>query len=273
MSKQAVPTPWEIKRFGDSALPLRDAIWRGLRAAHQRALAAHEGLALETNDGYGLIWLVQHHEVGLAIEAAMPDLRRIKPTRARYELNVVGEDNVILYPWKFADDAHTPVANAKMTMSKLRESLLALTPENSDSQLSFEHAALTAEELDAEFEDAETFLDDAIQAGRLVLIAYAANPRAGILRVYWGEASQADDRGRLKWSEIEQIPAPDDTGDGQVPARPSSPAPVPDPKIGTGPRWDQSAPPPEFDLTPRPPLTAPDGGQPPMPQPESASDA
>ncbi|MFF2087486.1 hypothetical protein ACFVVM_27245 [Nocardia sp. NPDC058176] len=270
MSEQVVPTPWETKRFGGNALLLRNAIWRGLRAAHQRALAAHTGLKLESNDGYGLIWLVQHEEVGHAIEAVVPELRRIKPARARYELNVVGEDSIILYPWKFADDAHTPVTNAKMTMSKLRESLLALTQAKSDSQLSFDHAELTEEELDAEFEDDETFLDDAIEAGRLVLIAYAANPRAGILRVFWGEASQADDRGRLSWSEIEQIPAPPE--DEQTPVQ-TGPTPVPEPKTGTGPRWHQSTPPPEFDLAPRPPLTAPDGGQPPVPQPETSSDA
>ncbi|MGW6123096.1 hypothetical protein ACWFRF_28925 [Nocardia sp. NPDC055165] len=271
MSEQAVPTPWETKRFGENALSLRGAIWRGLQAAHQRALAAHEGLALDSNDGYGLIWLVQHQEVGDAIEAVIPNLRRIKPARARYELNVVGEDNIILYPWKFADDAHSLVTNAKMTMSKLRESLLALTTDNSDSQLSIDHADLTEEELEAEFEDAETFLDDAIQAGRLVIIAYAANPHAGILRVYWGEASQADDRGRLKWSELEQIPAPVDDGNEQIPVRPVGPVSVPD-QTGTAPRWDQSTPPPEFDLTPRQPLVSPDGGYPATPQPKTSSD-
>jgi hypothetical protein len=44
MSEKAVPTQWETTRFGEQALPLRRAIWRGLQAAHQRALAAHKGL-------------------------------------------------------------------------------------------------------------------------------------------------------------------------------------------------------------------------------------
>ncbi|WP_040837353.1 hypothetical protein [Nocardia brevicatena] len=272
MSDQAVPTQWETERFGEHALPLQRAIWRGLQAAHQRALAAHKGLALDSNDGYGLIWLVQHEEVGFAVEEVIPDLRRIKPARARYELIVVGDTNIILYPWKFADDAHAPVEKAKMTMSKLRESLLALTQEAPDRQLSFDHAHLTQEELDTEIEDVESFLDDAIKAGRLVIIAYAANLHSGILRVYWGEASQADDRGRLNWRTIEQISPPADTGGDHVPLRPAGPVPVPDPQPATAPRFDQ-APIGEIVLTHRNPLTTPDGGQPPTPQPETSSDA
>ncbi|GGL05712.1 hypothetical protein [Nocardia jinanensis] len=270
MSEQAAPTEWETDRFGVHALPLRRAIWRGLQAAHQRALAAYEGLGLNSNDGYGLIWLVQHDELGIAVEEVVSDARRIKPARARYELVVVGDTNVILYPWKFADDAHTPVEVAKMTMSKLRENLLALTQEPED-QLSIEQAHLTQEELDAAFEDVDTFLADAVEAGRLVLIAYASNPLSGVLRVYWGEASQADDQGRLNWKHLEQIPPVADTDTGEGFVRPAGPAPVPGPKTGTGPRWDQ-APLGEFDLAPRTPLTSPDGGHPPTPQPETGSD-
>jgi hypothetical protein len=222
-----------------------------------------------SNDGYGLIWLVQHEELGFAVEEVIPDLRRIKPARARYELNVLGETNIILYPWKFADDAYTDVEMAKMTMSELRKNLLALTEKTSD-QLTLDQAYLTQEELDADFEQLDTFLADAMEAGRLVIIAYAANPHSGVLRAYWGEASQADDQGRLNWSVIEQIPRPADTSGNEVPVRPAGPVPVPDPKPAAA-RFDQ-APLGEIALAPRNPLTAPDGGQPPAPQPETASD-
>ncbi|MEV0344002.1 hypothetical protein AB0H49_33835 [Nocardia sp. NPDC050713] len=249
---------------------MRRTIWRGLQAAHLRALAAHKGLGLASNDGYGLIWLVQHEELGFAVEEVIPDMRRIKPARARYELIVVGEANIILYPWKFADDAYTAVAMAKMTMSELRKNLLALAEKASD-QLTIDQAHLTQEELDAEVEELDTFLTDAVEAGRLVIIAYAANPHSGVLRIYWGEASQADDQGRLKWSDIEQIPAPADTGGDEVPLRPAGPILVPDPKPAAGPRFDQP-PMAEIPLAHRNPLTTPDGGQPPAPQPETASD-
>lgn len=266
MSEQAVPTQWEMKRFGERALPLRQAVWRGLQAAHQRALAAHKGLGLASNDGYGLIWLVQHEELGFAVEEVFPDLRRIKPARARYELVVVGENNIILYPWKFADDVHTPVEMAKMTMSELRKNLLALAQKSSD-QLTIDQAHLTDEELAAERKELDTFLTDAVEAGRLVIIAYAANPHSGVLRAYWGEASQADGQGRLNWSDIVEIPAPTGAGSNEVAVRPADAAPKP----AAAPRFDQ-APIATFDLTPRNPLTAPDGGQPPTPQPETASD-
>src|SRR5690606_19137523 len=161
MSEQAAPTQWETERFGAHALPLRRAIWRGLQAAHQRALAGHKGLGLASNDGYGQVWLVQHEELGHAIEAVVPEMQRIKPWRARYELIVLGESNIILYPWKFADDAYTDLESAKMTMSKLRENLLALTQAEPSDQLTIDQANLSEEELAAEREDLDTFLTDA----------------------------------------------------------------------------------------------------------------
>lgn len=269
MSERAELSEWEAERFGELALPLRTAIWRGLQAAHARALAGHKGFGLETNDAYGLMWLIQNQELALAVEELVPDARRIKPLRARYELIVVGENNIILYPWRFSDDAYSPLASAKMTLSKTREHLLALTPGVTD-QLSFDHAELSEEELAVEFQELETFLDDAAEAGRMVVIAYASNPHSGVLRVYWGEASKADDNGRLNWANIEQIPPLPDLGTpdtGSAPARPVGPVPRSD----TGARFDR-APMDEIPLAPRNPLTAADGPTPPTAPAETGSD-
>ncbi|MGV9823404.1 hypothetical protein [Nocardia xishanensis] len=273
MSEQASPSAWETDRFGGLALSLRGAVWRALEAAHKRALDGHNGFGLETNDAYGLMWLIQNQELAKAVEQIAPDARRIRPQRARYELTVVGDNNIILYPWRFSDDAYSPLDAAKMTLSKTREHLLSLTPDVS-GQLSFEHAGLSEEELDAEFQDLETFLEDAAEAGRMVVIAYASNPHAGVIRVYWGDASQADDSGRLRWNHVEQIAPPSGTSGedtGGVVVRPTGPRP--DPNTETAARFDQHAPLSEFSLAPRTPLTAPDGGHPPTPHPETGNDA
>lgn len=274
MSAQVGPSEWEAERFGDMALPLRGAIWRGLEAAHQRALAAHKGSGLDTNDAYGLMWLIQNPEVVKAVEKVVPGARRIKPLRARYELIVVGD--IILYTWRFSDDAYSPLESAKMTLSKTREHLLALTPSIPD-QLTFDHADLSEEELDAEFQDLQAFLDDAVEAGRMVVVAYASNPHAGVLRVYWGDASKADDQGRLNWSHFEEIPSPvdlgetGDTGFNGTTLRPAVPS-----AAGTNDeqtvRFDLRAEIDEIPLTPRNPLTAPDGGQPLAPRSDTGSD-
>lgn len=269
MTDQAIPSEWEIKRFGELALPLRDAIWRALEAAHRRALAGHLAFGLDTSDVYGQLWLIQNEELAAALEE-FTDVRTVKPKRARYALTVVGEHNIVLYPWRFSDDAYSPLSAAKMRLSKTREQLLALTPTVSD-QLSFEHAELSEEELAVEFQDFERFLDDAAQAGRMVIIAYASNPHAGVLRAYWGDASRGDGSGHLLWTDVAEIPRPDASGEAAsgAPVRPASPVPVPNPD--TAARFDQ-APMGEIPLAARNPLTETDGGQPLAPQPETGSD-
>ncbi|MEU4345590.1 hypothetical protein AB0H00_30790 [Nocardia sp. NPDC023852] len=267
MSKQAAPSDWEIERFGELAPAVRAAVWRALQAAHRRALAGHLGFGLDTNDVYGQLWLIQNEELAKALEE-VTEVRRSKPKRARYELTIIGANNIILYPWRFSDDAYSPVTSARMSLSKTREQLLALTPAVSD-QLSLDQAELSEEELAAEFQDLESFLDDAARAGRMVIIAYASNPHAGVLRAYWGDASQADGNGRLNWSHMEPIPPVSEIGEsstsGAAPVRPAGPA------TGAVARFDQ-APMDEILLSPRNPATVPDGGQPPTPQPETGSD-
>ncbi|WP_328410767.1 hypothetical protein [Nocardia sp. NBC_00403] len=265
MNDQATPSEWENERFGELALPLRGAVWRALEAAHRRALAGHMGFGLETNDVYGQMWLIQNEEMARAIET-VAEVRRIRPKRARYELTMVGENNIILYPWKFSGDAYSPLSSAKMKLSKTREHLLALTPQISD-QLSIDHAELSEEELEAEFQDVESFLEDAAKDGRMVIVAYASNPHAGVLRAYWGDATRADDSGHLYWSHMEEIPQISETAGTSV--RPAGP--VAAPNTATAARFDQ-VPMGEIALAPRNPLTAPDGGAPPTPRPETGSD-
>lgn len=265
---------WARERFGDFAHPLRDIIPLGLQAAHLRALAAHQGLGLESNEAYGLIWRAQHEELVTRVRP-IGGVRIIKPKRARYELAMLGEQNVILYPWRFSDDSRRRLTDARMKLSEVRRNLLALTSDMPSRQMTIEQAGMSEEELAADWEETQRNIKEMLSAGRLVLIAYASNPHAGILRAYWGDASQADEDGRLCWTYQEELPldglAQGDGGTGSVPVRPVPPSEGPDSTAGGRPRFDE-APLEEPVLGVRPPLTSPES-DPTEPQPETGSDA
>ncbi|MFF0637807.1 hypothetical protein ACFYTS_35550 [Nocardia sp. NPDC004151] len=273
MSEQAVPTAWEVAQFGDLAIEVRAAVWQALEAAHLRAVASHEGSGLSSNDAYGLMWLILPEELAKALAAVTP-VRTPRPKGARYCLTVLDESNLIIYPWKYGDTAYAPLESAKMNLSDVRKRLLALGATNGSDQLSLDHAAMSDEELQAELQAEEAFLHDAAEAGRLIVLAFAANPHAGVLRVFWGDASLGDESGRLDWSHVEEIPRMGEIGGGEsrpVSARPLTSVPSPDTNTVTAARFDQ-APLEEFVLSPRNPAVTPDGGQPPAPESETGSD-
>ncbi|WP_280476271.1 hypothetical protein [Nocardia asiatica] len=274
MTEQRTPTQWELDRFGELTPAVWAKVWQGLQAAHERMLAGHERVGLDSNDVYGLLWLIQNDELAVALDE-VTEVRRRKPRRARYQLIVIGEHNLVLYPWKFADDMHTPLPGAKMRLSQTRKELLGLTPAIPE-QLSFDHAELTQEELDAEFEDLENFMTGAAEAGRLILIPYASNPHAGVLRVYFAEASQADESGHLSFHHIQEIPRPATITTGTTTAPAVVPAPVraaPAPATnGAGTRFDETGKLSPIPLSARNPASEPATAAGPQPKPETGSD-
>lgn len=270
MAEQRTPSRWELDRLGELTPALWAAVWKGLEAAHARALAGHLSFGLDSNDVYGQMWLIQNEELANAVEEAT-EVRRRKPKRARYHLTVIGEHNLVLYPWRFADDLHSPLTAAKMRLSQTRKELLGLSPDVPD-QLNFDHATLSQEELDAEFEDLETFLTDAAEAGRMMLIPFASNPHSGVLRAYFAEASQADGTGRLNFRHIEEIPRPAATSVGAAPALTlAGPVPAPTPN-NAGVRFDQAGQLGEIVLSTRNPATEPTTAAGHLPEPETGSD-
>ncbi|OLR91951.1 hypothetical protein [Actinokineospora bangkokensis] len=272
MSSAWSSTPWSLSLFGELAESVGRAVPLALREAERRALAGHEAMGLTSKDVYGHLWQTQHEELVRHI-GGLDGVRTIRPRGARYDLLVVGENNVILYPWRYGDDLRKSVDQAKMRMSEVRRNLLDLTPTTPDAQLSLEEADKSEEQLRTEAEEAEQIVADMATAGRMVLIAYASNPQSGLLRIYWGEATQTDESGLLKWSVREQLPITTEEGGfgrGWGPA-PSPVRPVP-PSTGpgSGPRFDD-APLEEPVLGVRPPLTSPDT-DPNAPQPGTGSD-
>ena len=267
MSNPDVPTDWERKRFGDLAVTLRRAIPVALQAAHQRALESHRGLGLQTNHAYGQIWLAAPDELIKALEP-LTAVRRVRPPRAQHDLPMVGENNVILYPWKFSDNAYSDLRTAKMNtpLSDLRQELLALIPVV-DAQMTIDQAMMSEAELDAYYAELTAMIEEADSDSCTVIIAYASNPRSGILRIYWGDASGVDERGHVLWNHVEQIPLIDGEQAGGVELRPVGPASAP-----SRPQRFYEAELEDIELSIRPPLASPPEPERPIPRDETGSD-
>ena len=61
---EAKPTAWARERFGDAAEGMAEAVSRAIHQAHGRALAAHFGGRLTSNDTYGVtLHVAQYEEV------------------------------------------------------------------------------------------------------------------------------------------------------------------------------------------------------------------
>ena len=233
MVEVSPPSSWALERFGDAAQPLRRAIPAALQEAHRRALAAHLGSELETHDAYGVSLAVIQHLVMAEYLRAINGARTIRPPRSRYELVVIS-NNVVLYPGATQRTPRSRSAKARLRqpVSELRKDLLALGAEASppESQLTFEQANIDESELLAEFEAEKAALAELAEYARLVVIAYASSPGAGVLRSLWGDAELQDEtRGILTWHEKEPLPRTDPgfgTGDtkGGAP-RPVRPSP------------------------------------------------
>lgn len=267
MGGSSGPSPWALERFGDTAETLMREIPAALRDAHNRALKAYQGLAVGTNEAYGLIWLAQHEELVSRL-SGIEGTKVIKPKGARYELVMIG--NVVLYPWRYADETRQPLEYARMKPSDVRRNLLALAERPSDDQLTLDTVEVDDAELNAEYEQVRQALLEMAASVRLVVVAYASNPRSGILTVEWGDASQADDEGHLDWIYHESLPvasAGEGGGTLAIPLRPIAPAGGS--SVSTR-RFDD-APLAEPNLTPKSPLINVDSEQQP-PIEETGSD-
>jgi len=270
VNSSPTPSPWATQRCGDAAAALYRAIPKALQLAHERALAGHEAVGLSSNDIYGHLWQTQHEELIKQV-GDIDGVRLIKPKGVRYHLASVGPHNTILYPWRYGDSLHVDVDQAKMRMSEVRRSLLELNPPALDRQGTLDQAAMSEEELRALDEETAKVLEEMSTGGRMIMIAYASNPYSGILRIYWGEATEADKDGRLNWLHREELPVIVPPGEGTLGGgKPVRPVPSPDTQT-TGQRFDD-APLEEPELGIRTPLTQP-SPEPDEPQPETGSDA
>lgn len=222
-------------------------------AAHRRALDAYLGLELKTNEAYGLIWLAQHQEL-VARLRGLEGARVFKPKGARYELVMIG--NVVVYPWRYSDGTRVPLEDARMKLSDIRRALLSLAETTADEQLTLESATITDDELTTQREQTQDDFRQLAASVRVVFVAYASNPRSGILSAEWGDAAQADEDGHLKWIHHEPLPAAHEAGGEAGGMQPAPLRPVtPTGGSGSSARRFDDAPMADPVLMPKSPLT------------------
>ena len=259
--------------FGASAAELLRAISRAIHHAHGQALDAHISGGLRTNDTYGATLHVAQYEQLVDMTRGIPgvSIRRPVDVSCRFELLVLDEQTVVLYPWRYAVDRATPREDARMRppVSELRKTLLALAANTIPVQLTFEHAALSAEELDAQFAEEQFVLAQLREFGQVVIIGYASSPD-GLFDLGWGVAELVDeDRGTVKWSYWEQLPPPEAGG---VAGSPVFRAPLALRDGDSARRFDSAAADDDdYGLSPRLPLAEPPTSEPEAPKQPTGS--
>ena len=127
---EAKPTAWARERFGDVAEDMAEAVSRAIHQAHGRALAAHLGGGLTSNDTYGVTLHVAQYEELVTECGDLPgvSIRKPRDVLGRFDLVVRDDPPVVLYPWRYATDKAIPRDRARLRppVSDLRKSLLSL---------------------------------------------------------------------------------------------------------------------------------------------------
>lgn len=215
---------WFDGRLGEHAAQLRALIPRALREAHIRARGAHDAAGPPSQRIYGNVWELAHQE--LADRVAALDGGTSARVRG-IQLGSVGD--AVLYPWRYSDNAavdvrhvplHRPVSHLRAHLfggygdaPTWEERPLIDAPVGGDEERAHQ-AAEAAQRVFAE-----------LDAERIVLVAFASNVQAGLLRVQVGEVALLDD-GYFEWHRHEELPcapadhhAPDLTAVGSPPSR------------------------------------------------------
>jgi hypothetical protein len=217
---------WAIGRFGDAAPELVRAVAEAIWRAHERALAAHIAAEEKHNDAYGNGLATYQHEELLKLTEQMPGLKTAKGShgRSRFDLLVVADTNVALWPLRFANDHKTGLAKAKMRkVSDYRRGLLTLAAPSYGRarQLTFDDIDVDEAAADAARAEEDAMLDQLRRFGSVVTVGFSCNP-GGMFELGWGDCELIDDGSRrIFWSHWESLARSPAAGYGktQVPLR------------------------------------------------------
>lgn len=198
-------SPWVRGLFGEHAPAVQSLVPAALRQAHDFAAAAQGSSGTLKRDPYGhTLKNTQHERLVAAVAQQLPAcFAAFRPRGASYELVRFPENGVVLYPWRYGSSTADRRENARMQFSGTRQDLL--TGAAVDPQLTIEHARLSVQEVHQQLDDDAAALEQLRSLARVVLIAYASNPR-GLFTLGWGEADLVDERGSLHWRHWEDLP-------------------------------------------------------------------
>lgn len=230
---------WARERLGDRAPHVRDAVVQALQAALIDAQDAQKVGKSNLLYPFGWTLAVRRYERITEALADMDGVELIKPPGSPHHL-VLFNGN-LLYPFRYAKDGNVPLQQARVTDRQV-SGLTAELFQRFGPEASQQALPLTL------FDDDEASLDTLRPAlaelppdTRLILIAFAANDRVGLINARWGEAELLDGKGHVRWLSgcYEDLPV-------SVPTAVPSAGPlasVPQPRLphDTGSRFDNGA--------------------------------
>ena len=267
------PSTWVRARFGGVAGDMARAVARAIHQAHGLAMDAHISSTLRSNDAYGATLHVTQYEQLAEQARDIPGVSVRKPTdvRCRFELVVLDNPPVVLYPWRYATDKSIPREKARLRppVSDLRKTLLALNANTISDQLTLDQAERDPEQLEAELAEEQALLEQLAKFGQVVTVGFASNPAGGIFDLGWGDVELVDEEtGGVIWRHWEQLPPPGDQAAGGELRQPLSP---PGGRDRAG-RFDDAPLTEDLGLVARSPGAEPPISEPERPQEDTGSD-
>lgn len=204
---------WASGRFGEIAGEIRWRVTRAIAGAHAAAAAAQVVSETPKRHPYGGAIRNTAHE-RLADElVGLPGVETRPLPGASHELVILPEQRVTLYPLRYANDGHTPRDKARIRLSAIRLELLGSSEAGDPEQLTFDHADLTPEQVEEEFQARAEVEKQLGSLSCVVIIGFASSPE-GLHSLGWGEGSLGTD-GYLNWGYWESLPLPGSaTGEG-----------------------------------------------------------
>jgi hypothetical protein len=265
-----IPSGWAVRRFGESAGPLQQAVVAAIAEAHADAVAAQVASGTRKRDPYGHTMKNRQHEclVERVRAGEVPGAEVIHPRGAFFELVRIPATNALIFPWRYAVDGTVSREDARMRTSGVRRDLLAGVA-TGRGQLSLDHAEVADADLETQLAEEEALAAELRSFARVVTVGYASNP-TGILDLGWGDAELVGEDGTVDWAHWEPLTAPAEVhradGRGQH-TDPAGLRPALDPTAAPRqPRFDDVPLDGDFGLQPRGPLAG-------EPQPEAAPEA
>lgn len=204
------PSQWAQQRLGALAPDLAALVSGAVIAAHRDAVGAHVAGNMKANDTYGNTMRVRMSEELVAIAGRTPGLISRKPegVRSRFELLVVADTAVAVFPWRFGDTPRVRHEDGELRrpVSDLRAAAFSLSGSGGTVQPSFEDVNAPIEELEAQWSEDSEIRAELIKAGSVVVVGISSGPD-GIFELGWGDVELLDrQRGAIRWLYWESLP-------------------------------------------------------------------
>jgi hypothetical protein len=208
------PSQWSIEKFGFAqAVALRKRVPAALKRAVERAMDARDASEMTSDHAFGSVrWLVQYEELHQRLRD-LPDVPDLRPPGAQFRITVCAGH--FLLPWHYSAKSDVEMARARpgRTFSLARDLLVLYGPKPRYQQDTLPLMPLSDQEARERSELREAVERLPVEP-KVLLIGYACNSDAGLLRVSWGEAAlRRNDE--LEWQHVEDLPLPGDASQGR----------------------------------------------------------